>query len=215
MIKKLFLLILLLTPSNSFADTINDKVLELQTSWDHISFEIKSNRHQKKAFKDLSQLAINYSNQYSDSAEIKAWAGIIISTEAGFYRLNVVKALKTATLAKDILEEALLLDSNVINGGVYASLGLLYNEVPGSPIGFGDKELAKNFLNKALKISPNGMISNFFNGQYYFKKKDYTEALQYFKKAKQGNFQDNRELAKNGTIKEIDQWITKTNKKMN
>ena len=124
MIKKLFLLILLLTPSNSFADTINDKVLELQTSWDHISFEIKSNRHQKKAFKDLSQLAINYSNQYSDSAEIKAWAGIIISTEAGFYRLNVVKALKTATLAKDILEEALLLDSNVINGGVYASLGL-------------------------------------------------------------------------------------------
>jgi len=39
--------------------------------------------------------------------------------------------------------------------------------------------------------------------------------LQYFKKAKQGSFQDNRELAKKGTIKEIAQWITKTNKKMN
>ncbi len=215
MLKKLFLLILLLTPMNSFADTINAKVLELQNGWDHISFEINNNRQQKKAIRDLSTVAINYSNQYPDSAEIKAWAGIIISTEAGFYRLNVVKALKTATLAKDILEEALLLDPNVINGGVYSSLGLLYNEVPGSPIGFGDKDLAKNFLTKALKISPNGMISNFFNGQYYFKKKKYSAALQYFKKAKQGSFQDNRELAKKGTIKEIAQWITKTNKKMN
>ena len=108
-----------------------------------------------------------------------------------------------------------MLDPNVINGGVYSSLGLLYNEVPGSPIGFGDKDLAKNFLTKALKISPNGMISNFFNGQYYFQKKEYSAALQYFKKAKQGSFQDNRELAKKGTIKEIAQWITKTNKKMN
>ena len=90
MLKKLFLLILLLTPMNSFADTINAKVLELQNGWDHISFEIKNNRQQKKAIRDLSTLAINYSNQYPDSAEIKAWAGIIISTEAGFYRLNVV-----------------------------------------------------------------------------------------------------------------------------
>ena len=59
------------------------------------------------------------------------------------------------------------------------------------------------------------MIANYFTGQYYFNEKEYNKALAYFEAATKGNFQENREIAKAGTLKEINQWIKKTKEKLN
>jgi len=39
--------------------------------------------------------------------------------------------------------------------------------------------------------------------------------MSYFETAKTGNFQANRELAKEGTLLQINQWIEKTKGKLN
>ena len=117
--------------------------------------------------------------------------------------------------AKEILDEGLAIDPGALNGGIYSSLGLMYFQVPGKPIGFGDKQLAENFLLKGIELSDNGMIANFFTGQFYFDQKDYQKAMNYFETAKKGNFQANRELAKEGTLLQIIQWIEKTKGKLN
>jgi tetratricopeptide (TPR) repeat protein len=64
----------------------------------------------------------------------------------------------------------------------------MYFQVPGKPIGFGDKQLAENFLLKGIELSDNGMIANFFAGQFYFDQKDYQKAMNYFETAKKEIF---------------------------
>ena len=214
--KKIFITIILVCFANySFASIEQDKATELQNEWDRISFLVKDKKQQKEEFQKLSEIAKTYSTQYPNSADIKAWAGIIISTEAGFYKLNIPKALKTVNTAKEILDEGLAINPSALDGGIYSSLGLMYFQVPGKPIGFGDKQLAENFLLKGIELSNNGMIANFFAGQFYFDQKDYQKAMNYFEKAKIGNFQANRELAKEGTLLQINQWIEKTKGKLN
>ena len=88
--------------------------------------KLKIKNSKKKEFQNLSETAENYLNQYPNSAEIKAWAGIILSTEAGFYKLNIPKAIKKITRAKDVLEQGLDLDPKTLDGGIYSSLGLIY-----------------------------------------------------------------------------------------
>ncbi|MCK7498772.1 MAG: hypothetical protein MZW92_55455 [Comamonadaceae bacterium] len=43
---------------------------------------------------------------------------------------------------------------------------MLYYKVPGWPIGFGDKAKAKELLQKALAINPQGIDANYFYGEY-------------------------------------------------
>jgi cytochrome c-type biogenesis protein CcmH/NrfG len=38
--------------------------------------------------------------------------------------------------------------------------------VPGSPIGFGDKDRARKLLRDALALDPNGLDANYFWGDY-------------------------------------------------
>ncbi|MFW5386410.1 MULTISPECIES: hypothetical protein [unclassified Yersinia (in: enterobacteria)] len=45
--------------------------------------------------------------------------------------------------AKVKLELAIKLDANALDGSAYTSLGTLYYQVPGWPIGFGDKKQAE------------------------------------------------------------------------
>ena len=208
--KIIFTLLITIFSITVHAAATIDKTIELQKQWDQISFGINNKSDKKKEFQKLSEKADFYLKEYPNSAEIKAWAGIIYSTEASFYKLNIPKALKVISKAKDVLDEAIMINPEVLKGGVYSSLGLMYSKVPGKPISFGDKVLAKTFLLKGLELNSDGMIANYFLAQYYYNEKDYETALSYFEKSKKGIFPPDREVAKVGTIKEINIWIEKT-----
>ena len=55
-----------------------------------------------------------------------------------------------------------------LDGSAYTSLGTLYYKVPGFPIGFGDHKKARQLLEAALKVNPDGIDSNYFYGEYLF-----------------------------------------------
>ena len=63
-------------------------------------------------------------------------------------------ALSLAKDAKKALEQALEIDPRALDGSAYTSLGSLYYQVPGWPIGFGNDEKARELLLKALEINP-------------------------------------------------------------
>jgi Tfp pilus assembly protein PilF len=49
--------------------------------------------------------------------------------------------------------------------------GALYYQVPGWPIGFGDKDKANELLKKALALNPDGIDPNYFYGDFLLKEK--------------------------------------------
>ena len=56
-------------------------------------------------------------------------------------------ALSMVRKARDLLLDAEKIDPSTLQGSVYASLGSLYYQVPGWPVGFGDKKKERdNFL---------------------------------------------------------------------
>ena len=54
--------------------------------------------------------------------------------------------------------------------------GSLYYLVPGFPLGFGDNDKARRYLEQAVAISPDGMDANFFYGDFLFRQGEYDKA---------------------------------------
>ena len=60
-------------------------------------------------------------------------------------------ALSLVKQARADFEAALKLDPRALDGAAYTSLGALYYQVPGWPLGFGDDDQARQMLKKGLE----------------------------------------------------------------
>lgn len=74
------------------------------------------------------------------------WSAIIDSSWAG--AKGGLGALSLVKQARSDLEKAISIDPNALQGSAWTSLGALYYQVPGWPIGFGDKNKAEEMLKK-------------------------------------------------------------------
>lgn len=99
---------------------------------------------------------------WPERAEPLVWEGIVLASWAG--AKGGLGALKLAKQARDQLLRAEQIDPSALNGSVYTSLGSLYYQVPGWPLGFGDDDKAREYLEKALTMNPDGIDPNFFYG---------------------------------------------------
>ncbi|NOY72581.1 MAG: hypothetical protein GXP14_09425 [Gammaproteobacteria bacterium] len=196
---RIFLFIILTFSANSFA--IGEIAKPLQQQWDVTSYNTPE-KERKKAFAVLAKQAKEVEQQHPDNAEVLVWEAIILSTYAGekggFGALGLVKE------AKALLEKAEKIDPSTLNGSIYTSLGSLYYQVPGWPLGFGDDDLALAYLNKALKINPDGIDSNYFYGDFMLEKGEYKKAIRAFDKALTAPPRINRPIADSGRKKEIE-----------
>ena len=112
--------------------------------------------------------------KYAGRAEPQIWYGIIAASYAG--ARGGLGALSLAKDAKKALEQALEIDPKALDGSAYTSLGSLYYQVPGWPIGFGNDDKAREMLDKALALNPDGIDSNYFMGDFLYRKGDYAAA---------------------------------------
>lgn len=178
---KLFLLTLLL-PAASFAETGADIMAELQRDWAHVNYEMTGDA-QIDAYEALIERADTAVASNPQSAEILIWNGIIKSAFAGVK--GGFSALSYAKQARKNLEASLKIDDKALNGSAYTSLGTLYSNVPGWPLGFGNDKKAVQLLQKALEINPDGIDSNYFYAEYLRAEKDFQGAEKYLLKAQQ------------------------------
>lgn len=189
----------LITSSNAIAGA-SDDVVQLQKTWAEANYTLK-NKAQISAFETLIQQADKAVMANTDSVELLIWQGVIKASYAGVK--GGLGALSLAKSAKADFEKALQMDDTALQGSSYTNLGVLYYKVPGWPIGFGDDDKAKLFLDKALAIDSEGIENNYFYADYLIDQRQYAEAEAYLLKAQHAAARPNRPLADKGRQSEI------------
>lgn len=155
------------------ADAVTDRAAALQRGWDHVNYEVP----QAVRLAEMSRLKNDAAAVVAASpgrAEPLIWSGIITASEAGLR--GGLTGLGLANDAKRDLERAEAIDPRALNGAALTSLGSLYAQVPGAPIGFGNRQRARTYLQRALAIAPNDIDANYFMGDLLNREHDYPGA---------------------------------------
>ncbi|WP_434734735.1 hypothetical protein [Chiayiivirga sp.] len=205
-----FTVLLLAVAGAAKADPAAD-ISRLQTRWAEVKYQLPEAQREKA----LAQLAIEATalrEAHAQEAPYLVWEGIIRATYAG--AKGGLGALGEAKKARVLFEQSIQLDPAALSGSAYTSLGSLYYQVPGWPIGFGDDDKADEMLRKGLAFDPDGIDANFFWGDYLLDQDRYDEAIAAFEKARGAPPRPGRESADAGRRAEIDAKIAETRSRM-
>lgn len=206
-----WLIALLFAANAAFAETapLDASIEKLQHEWATAYYKTPE-KDKEAAFEKLVEEAHKVSAANPGRAEPLIWEGIITSTLAKYQ--SIFSAGGTAKAARDLLLAAEKIDANALNGSALTSLGSLYYKVPrfGS---FGDHDKARDYLERALKVNPDGIDPNFFMGELMVERGESAKALEYFKKALNAPARPGREDADTGRKAEIQDAIKKIEKK--
>ena len=207
MLRSLLLLcaFLISLPALALSENTAENLKLLQTRWAEINYQVPA-AEKETDFSKLSAQAATMVRQ-DPAAELLIWQGIILSTYAG--AKGGLGALDLVKQAKGSLEQAIKVDPAALDGSAYTSLGALYYQVPGWPVGFGDDEQAEVLLKKALTMNPDGIDPNYFYGDYLAREKRYSEAKVVLEKALAAADRPGREVADEGRRAEAKALLAK------
>jgi tetratricopeptide (TPR) repeat protein len=165
--------------------SLKSELLRLARDWEHVKLQVSDRDDQEKQMASLAQRAGQIGKQYQNIPDPIVWVGIIASEQASLANDNgsPIKALQFAKRARDILEEVEKTNPETMDAGAPTTLGVLYDRVPGFPIGFGDKARARYYLQEAIRSAPNGLDANFFYGEFLFKLGERSEAAKILERA--------------------------------
>jgi tetratricopeptide (TPR) repeat protein len=180
---------------------LDEDLDQLQRQWAEIKYR-RPAREQEAGFAELAKTAEAVRGRHAQRAEAQIWYGIVVASYAG--ARGGLGALSLAKEAKKAFEQAIDLDATALEGSAYTSLGSLYYQVPGWPIGFGNDDKARELLGKALALNPDGIDSNYFLGDFLYRKGDYEGARKALAKALRAAARRGRALADEGRRKEIE-----------
>ncbi|MYN03219.1 tetratricopeptide repeat protein [Pseudoduganella sp. DS3] len=197
---------LLLLPVSIALAGVPEDVSNLQQKWEQIRYKTPA-AAQEAQYEQLVAEAQKTAAGNPGSADVLIWYAIIESTYAG--AKGGLGALSHVKSARKALEQAIAINPDALNGSAYTSLGSLYYQVPGWPIGFGDDKKALEYLKKGLAINPDGIDPNYFYGDFLFRKGEYAEAERALNKALQAAPRPGRKVADEGRRGEIEQLLAK------
>ena len=201
-----------LVKASDDASAMNKDIQVLMKAWAHIKYEIRDKDEQEKQMGGLMSKAATVTKMYHEHAEPYIWQAIITSTQAGIS--GGLGALGLAEEAKKLLEHAEAINPQALDGAIYTSLGALYYQVPGWPIGFGDDEKARTYLERARTMDPNAIDSNYFYGEFLIDQGEYAKAIMVLEHALAAPDRPNRQTADAGRRAEIRQSIATAKKKL-
>jgi tetratricopeptide (TPR) repeat protein len=184
----------------AMATTNPDQVADLAHRWAKANYQTPQDQ-QEAAFKALADDAALLVQQNPNNAALLGWQGIILSSYAG--AKGGLGAMGVAKQARTALQQAAQIDEKALGGGIDTSLGVLYHKVPGWPLGFGNDEQAKAFLERGLALNPDGIDENYFYGDFLLDMGKKKEAKQYLDKAAAAAPRPGREDADAGRHQDI------------
>lgn len=185
---------------------VDEDVAKLQHEWERIKYQMPP-ADQEKEFERLTAEAEKAVARNPNRAEVLIWHGIIEASQAG--AKGGLGALSLVKDAKKSFERALEINPDALAGSAYTSLGSLYYQVPGWPLGFGDDKKALELLKKGLAVNPDGIDPNFFYGDFLFRSGDLDNAERALRKALAAPARNGRKVADDGRRKEIAQLLEK------
>jgi tetratricopeptide (TPR) repeat protein len=175
-------------------------VEQLQGQWAHIRYELPAPQR-PAAMELLKNNADAAVAAEPKNAGLLIWDGIITSTLAGLK--GGLGALSLAKEARSDLQLAEQVQPGALEGSALTSLGALYYQVPGWPIGFGNKDKARASLEAALKLDPAGIDPNYFYADFLQSQGDMEGARSAAQRALAAPVRAGREVADNGRRAEI------------
>jgi tetratricopeptide (TPR) repeat protein len=176
-------------------EALDQAIRQLQRAWAETRYQTPADQ-QDTAYERLEKAAEMTTAQFPGRAEPLIWQAIILSSHAG--ASGGLAALTQVRRARTLLEQAEALDPGALDGSVYTSLGSLYYQVPGWPLGYGDDDQAEAYLQKALALNPDGIDPNYFYGDYLYQQARYAEAVDYLGRALAAPPRPGLELADQG-----------------
>jgi tetratricopeptide (TPR) repeat protein len=176
---RLFLLLMLLS-TQCFAENLKDALKSIESEWAMVYYGLPKAK-QAIAYTELLTKIQTLAEHYPNDAGVIYWQALVKASYAKHQ--NPLTALQSVNEARDLLTKAIAINPQVMNGAAYVVLGTLYDKVPSWPIAFGDDETAKKMLQAALNINPNGMVSNYFYGEFLLAHDEEQAAKSYFNKA--------------------------------
>lgn len=185
---------------------VMDELAPLQQRWAEVQYQTPKD-DRAKAFEQLAGEAEQLVQRNAGAAEPLIWQGIILSTWAG--AKGGLGALGLCKKAKVSLEAAIKINPQALDGSAFTSLGSLYYQVPGWPVGFGDDDRAEELLKKALALAPDGIDANYFYGDYLIEQDRYAEAVTALEHAAAAAPRPGREVADQGRQQEIQAKLAK------
>mgnify|MGYP006074827067 FL=1 len=202
----LFALCGLVIISFSVQAEINMEIQQVQKEWARIKYTIDKKQHES-ALKNLALKATSIRKLQPNNADAHLWEGIVLSTYSG--AIGTLRALGTVLESRDALKQSLKIDPEASKGAANVYLGTLYLLVPEWPIAFGDLDLAKEYLDKAITLNPDDIDANFYYGDFLKKKKKYKQAEVFYKKVLSGPARAGREVADEGRRNEAKKRLEK------
>ena len=189
---------------------LDNAIVQIQHDWARVNYNTPADQ-QEAAFKVLAERAQQVATNSPDKAEAMIWEAIVLS---GYAKAKGgLGAIKLAEQARDLLQASLKLDPQALQGSAYTSLGSLYYKVPRWPVGFGDKKKAREYLEKALSINPNGIDPNYFYADFLLEQGETAKAIEHLNKALAAEPRPGREDADSGRRHDIEADLKKAEKK--
>ncbi len=174
-------------------------VNQVRDRWAQINYQLPKPQREV-AFEELLHQSEKIRQANPRDAAALIWEGIVLSSLAG--EKGGMGALGLVKRARADFEAAIKLDAGALDGAAYTSLGALYYQVPGWPLGFGDDAAARTMLRKGLAIDPDGIDANYFYADFLRDQKDWAGARTAFQKALAAPARPGREVADAGRRQE-------------
>ena len=193
------------------AGELSAQVVAVRDRWAEINYTTPK-AQRAAAFEALARQAAATRTAQPRDAGALIWEGIVLSSEAG--ETGGLGALRLAKAAKADFEQAIRLDPTALDGSAYTSLAVLYYQVPGWPVGFGDDDKARDLLRKGLQLNPAGIDSNYFQGDFLRDQGDWKGAAAALEKALAAPPRPGRDVADQGRRKEAAALLVKVRDKL-
>jgi tetratricopeptide (TPR) repeat protein len=193
-------------PATPATDAADAALKALQDEWAVAKYGVPENEREA-ALAALVGKADTAVTSHPRDARLLTWRGIVLASWAG--AKGGLGALGLVKRAKADFEAALAIDERVLDGSAHTSLGSLYYQVPGWPVGFGDDDKARAELEAGLALNPDGIDSNYFWADYLHESGKDREARAALERALAAAPRAGRESADAGRRAEIQALLAK------
>ncbi|TAL01212.1 MAG: tetratricopeptide repeat protein [Rhodospirillaceae bacterium] len=163
----------------SAAEVPDVEIARVAEAWATIEYHQAGDPHRLTNALALEDTAAALSERFPQAAEALFWQANALLLTADI--MHSLGSLEKVRRARTLLEQAEALAP--ASGAIKALLGSLYYEVPGWPIGFGNRNKAAAYLQRALEVDPEGVDANYFMGDFLLQSGKPTEAAAHLEKA--------------------------------
>lgn len=189
-----------LSSASALAADLAADVVAVRDRWAQVKYDTPADQRED-AYEALATQAKAAVRAHPRDAGALIWEGIVLSSWAG--EKGGLGALGLVKQARKDFEAALAVEPAALDGSAYTSLGSLYYQVPGWPVGFGDDDKAREMLAKGLQLNPDGIDANYFQADFLREQGDYAGAEQALLKALAAPPRPGRERADAGRRAEV------------